>query len=1169
MKILGLHLKAIGPFTDFELDLSGGNRGLHLIYGPNEAGKSSTLRALNYLLFGFPKQLDDDFLHPYRSLRVGARLVNDAGDELVCIRRKAIKNNLRAADDQEVLPEDALRKFLGPLDRNMFTTFFGIDHPALVRGGRAMLEGEGDVGELLFSGSGLAHLHAIGKQLEEQAGALFVPNPLGKRQLNNLLRELEQAEAAVKEYQLLPAEWQQHQRALEQALERKAEFDEAMGEVGREKSRLERLQKGIPLANRRQHQQALLAELADAVRLPADFRERRHSLEQQLRLSERERDRAAEEIARLTKRLEGLAVPEALLAQRSRVKAIHAKLDNYRNACEDLPQLEARRSEIETRVAATLRQLGRDLERADAAALEVPLAEQKRIRDLGAAYQSLHNEAETARRAVAELDEKFGSLRDELNRLPKQKNTQPLAEALAAARRLGDVESQCDEITVELRELERELDAKRARLPQWSGRLEALARLPVPATETIERFEREFADSDDVLRSLEEKLAACQAERLEIDRELERLRLEQAVPSETDLLSRRENRDQLWQQIQAQAAAGPVADDWLAEFEQSLRDADEIADRLRREADRVTTQARLTAQRRANIEAVTALEQQRHEQTKSREDLLARWQEAWQACSLEPLSPREMLAWQRQHRELAGDIERLQTLRERHEELRHRIQHHRQALRQPLAEFSAEHAAEDLSLHRWMALAEESLAEAEADNRQRELLQRDLEQVALERARQETRLQQAGQALDDWRSDWKTAIQALPLPPDADPAAAQAVLDVIRELSALLKESESLRLRIEEQVQPYRAEFEREVRELVDELVVDLAELPILQAAIALNDQLIEAISAAENRQRLQEQREAARGEHAQATADLNTHQEELAAMCREARCASADELAAAEERSQRRCAIEEEIARLEERLLELTAGGSLSDFLAEVEQADADQLGVRMQRCRQRMEELSQEASDVSEQVGAEKKILEQMDSSGQSVEAAERVSDLRARVTATAEEYARLALARTVLRRGIERYRERHQEAMIRRASELFAQLTVGSFAELRVDYTAEGRAELVGIRGEKSEVVPVSGMSDGTADQLYLALRLAWLETYLDEHERIPLVVDDVLIQFDDERAMATLRILSELSSRTQVLFFTHHRHLVDLAGEAVRDATLFVHELPQAQRAGALA
>jgi uncharacterized protein YhaN len=60
MRLLRLDLKAVGPFTNAMLDLSEGQHGLHLIYGPNEAGKTSALRALSHLLFGFPLRTPDD-----------------------------------------------------------------------------------------------------------------------------------------------------------------------------------------------------------------------------------------------------------------------------------------------------------------------------------------------------------------------------------------------------------------------------------------------------------------------------------------------------------------------------------------------------------------------------------------------------------------------------------------------------------------------------------------------------------------------------------------------------------------------------------------------------------------------------------------------------------------------------------------------------------------------------------------------------------------------------------------------------------------------------------------------------------------------------------------------------------------------------------------------------
>lgn len=60
MKILKVNLIAFGPFTETVLDLSEGEEGLHIIYGPNEAGKSSALRALRQMLYGIPDRSADD-----------------------------------------------------------------------------------------------------------------------------------------------------------------------------------------------------------------------------------------------------------------------------------------------------------------------------------------------------------------------------------------------------------------------------------------------------------------------------------------------------------------------------------------------------------------------------------------------------------------------------------------------------------------------------------------------------------------------------------------------------------------------------------------------------------------------------------------------------------------------------------------------------------------------------------------------------------------------------------------------------------------------------------------------------------------------------------------------------------------------------------------------------
>jgi uncharacterized protein YhaN len=87
----------------------------------------------------------------------------------------------------------------------------------------------------------------------------------------------------------------------------------------------------------------------------------------------------------------------------------------------------------------------------------------------------------------------------------------------------------------------------------------------------------------------------------------------------------------------------------------------------------------------------------------------------------------------------------------------------------------------------------------------------------------------------------------------------------------------------------------------------------------------------------------------------------------------------------------------------------------------------------------------------------------------------------------------------------------------------------------------------------------MSDGSRDQLFLSLRLGGLAKYIEANGPMPFIVDDVLVHFDDDRSAAALVSLGELSKETQVIFFTHHRHLVELAEAHVDPKLLFVHSL----------
>ena len=160
-------------------------------------------------------------------------------------------------------------------------------------------------------------------------------------------------------------------------------------------------------------------------------------------------------------------------------------------------------------------------------------------------------------------------------------------------------------------------------------------------------------------------------------------------------------------------------------------------------------------------------------------------------------------------------------------------------------------------------------------------------------------------------------------------------------------------------------------------------------------------------------------------------------------------------------------------------------------------------------------------------------------------------AEIREVSERYVRMRASALLLQWAIDRYRQEKQAPLLQRAGELFATMTGGSFKGLRVGYDETDQAHLTGLR-PSGEVVRVAGMSSGTEDQLYLALRVASIEDYLDRADALPFVADDLFLNFDNDRAKAGFTVLGELSRKTQVLFFTHHLHLLDIGRETLGGA-----------------
>ncbi len=164
--------------------------------------------------------------------------------------------------------------------------------------------------------------------------------------------------------------------------------------------------------------------------------------------------------------------------------------------------------------------------------------------------------------------------------------------------------------------------------------------------------------------------------------------------------------------------------------------------------------------------------------------------------------------------------------------------------------------------------------------------------------------------------------------------------------------------------------------------------------------------------------------------------------------------------------------------------------------------------------------------------------------------------------EQYAVLTLARSLLSRTLAVYERERQPAVVASASTLFAAVTEGRYVRLvaRVD-SETGRSQGIEAISASGARVDAGDLSRGTAEQLYLCVRLALADSFAARAAVLPFVLDDVLVNFDPTRARAVARVVADIGRRHQVLAFTCHPHVAEMLTSAAPDARLVELDRPR--------
>ncbi|MGD8207497.1 MAG: chromosome segregation protein SMC, partial [Thiohalocapsa sp.] len=989
--------------------------------------------------------------------------------------------------------------------------------------------------------------------------------------INAALSRLTEIERRQREVSLSARRWDEARKAAVEAAERLSAVDARLAREERRRHTLERIRRSLPALARRNLIRERLAALGDVPVLEDDFGRRREEALSRRRLAAEGRSKARARLSGLRADAAALEVSDELLAEADAIDALQDRLGGHRKAARDRPGLVERRRALLEQARQRFAGIRADLSLDAAETLRPMLGHRRRATELGARREALESAVGKARERHEEVAARLADRRAALEGLAPPVSYEVLQQAVDEARRAGDLDASVAETRAELvgheEACRRDLDS----LGLWGGALSDLMQAPLPGEPTLRRFADAFQAIDEDKRGLEDSIAEARREQRQTEEALLALRLAGEVPTEAELEDAREWRDRGWRLLKRQWIDG---EDVTAEvrsyardrrlpdvFEARIAAADDIADRLRRESHRVHdyagAQATLEACRKRNADAEQGLQRV----AARRSELEQSWRDAWKAADISPLSPGEMSAWL-----LKASLLREKALRG--EDLRGKeqgLQRGREALRRGLVSALAvcgqaqPDGADDGRLRPLLDHAESRLRSLEQTAGRRTALEQAIAELGDAERGLGLEVARAESALGSWSSDWATLMGELGCSDRATPGEVSDLLEAIADGLKLVDEAAQLQLRIDG-IDDDAATFAQQVETLVLRLAPGLAGRPVDEAALQLDARLTGQRQAKSRLDELNKQARQADAEIRDADAEIRAAEEVLGELCRQARCESPVDLEAVERRFREQRDLVLQLRDVETELVEGGDGLSVEALQIEAAEVDRDSVVTELTALGQRIEqELRPEREGLFEQrLGAERD-LQAMAGTDQAAALAEQAQQTLSELRSHAERYVRLRLAARVLRDEIEGFRRRHRDPILTRASHYFGHLTCSSLTAVETDFDESDQPVLVGVR-PGGERLRVEAMSTGTRDQLYLALRLATLDHYLESAEPLPFIVDDILIQFDDDRSRATLAALADFSDRTQVILFTHHERVVQEA-TALGNATprVFVHEL----------
>jgi|GEM_PF-1798409 uncharacterized protein YhaN len=1130
MKIEKFYLNAFGPFTEEILDLK--HSPFTIIYGRNEAGKSSSLRALISFFFGIEERSSDNFIHDHRKLRIGAELAYGDGTNETVYRRKGRTKTLLNEQDS-VIGSAVFEEIFRGLQREEFENAWGLNHTRLKTGADSLLSDGGELGSALLSARTGKDIHELRLKLKGLASGIYKKHKSSKTPLN---KAIQKQTDLMKQFRASINHQGKYEKLVRDLKKLEEEKDAKYLEMKRDQEELILLNKVSDVFADYQLYKAMLSsseKYAKVRILREDFGVSKTRLFEQRKgfkdLIEQLENSISETESAIKSCLQDKTVLEEQGEKLSEFVRLFTKISEEP---EKLEQEKSKINSLQNEIKDFPAQIGLTESEMISLAEEIYLYGFPNINVLIDRWKTELLNQNSLKTRIDEERAEAKSIKDRLSKLVIPAEFKSLALELESAAKLAETEEWLlKENGPSEQERSFHIDLSESGLPRLTP--EEFLQLHFPAEKVIKEKQKELIHLQELLRDKGKDLNGLRSD-------IENYENEQGAEEEfeydiADLRMSRKARDHEFTRA--------IASQEFSSFEKRLEHVDEITDYLLLHIQAKTLASSMAGKlesRRARL--ISKSEEITGTRVKFN-SLNKEWEEFWSGLEIRIPEPKDADSYILRIRQLTQLAQRVQDEQVSNSRRLNQIDEMTNRLKRFLPGSQQSYTMLEEVVFLCKALYDEWDEEVNL----KKSLERDLDGRKSKIAKLEPQLNECIIKVSKLRGQLEALLGKQIC--ERDPHEVLFSIDILetfRNTKKLLKEDEESLGEMQGQREKCQS-----IMALLVSSITNAPNTEIIEVGGPYFKNLLETCK--QSITRLEEADKSLQKDEGKLKAARENNQKilgEWETLLIEAGVKDEAELGRVQRLSSEVRQWKQSVENYRNLLATIKPGSAFDEIENLFNSYTKEKIALKIENLNQKQKDLGEERDELikgMKELEDQKRLMEESSNAAKDEFLIEENS---VEMFTLAEDYIHFKVAELLLHKMIESFTSENMHPILKLSQRYFRDLTLGAYEKFDLETADDGRILLNCVSADE-KYVDVKGLSDGTRDQLYFALRLGSIETALKEQkEPLPFLADDIFINFDDDRTAAGLRALENLSKSTQVILWTHHERLKDLAPQNCR-------------------